>query len=83
MDNGECVFIFPNFSEEIQSRVLNCKKRYGKGVLIFGDSHAKDIFNSYQYLNKNDFLLGISANFCQAHKTIDHCYFKELSNGCF
>ncbi len=62
MDNGECIFSSNNFSIEFKKRILECRKTFGEGVLFFGDSHSKDIFNSYQYLNKKQFR---SWNFCQ------------------
>lgn len=80
IDNGECVVSANNFSIELQSKILDCKKRFGKGILFFGDSHAKDIFNSYQYSKQSKFIIGIAANFCQAHEKISHCYFSELKD---
>ena len=80
IDNGECIFSSNNFSIELQKRILQCEKTFGEGVLFFGDSHSKDIFNSYQYLNKSNFVVGISANFCQAHERINHCFFSYLKD---
>lgn len=78
IDNGECIVNVNQFSTELRERILECKEIFGEGVLFFGDSHAKDIFNSYQYANQSKFIIGITANFCQAHEKINHCYFPEL-----
>ncbi|MBL6693302.1 MAG: acyltransferase [SAR86 cluster bacterium] len=80
IDNSECIFSKNDFSIEFKERILECAKTFGKGVLFFGDSHAKDIFNSYQYLENKKFIVGIAANFCQGHITVNNCYFQELSD---
>ena len=77
-NNNDCIISSNNFSNILELKILECEKKYGKGILFFGDSHAKDIFNSYQHIDQREFIIGISANFCQAHETINHCYFLEL-----
>lgn len=80
IDNGECIIGTDNFSNDLRKKILECNESFGKGVLFFGDSHAKDIFNSYQYNNESRFIIGITANFCQAHESINKCYFGELND---
>lgn len=79
-NNNDCIISSNNFSNVLELKILECEKKYGKGILFFGDSHAKDIFNSFTHLNKSDFIISINANFCQAHNTINHCYYKDLSH---
>jgi len=80
IDNGKCVVNANDFTDELRERILECKEIFGAGILFFGDSHAKDIFNSYQYTSKREFIIGLTANFCQAHEKINHCYFPELGS---
>ena len=47
MDNGECIFSSNNFSTKFKERILECRKTFGEGVLFFGDSHSKDLFNVF------------------------------------
>ena len=78
-NNNECLINVNSFSSDLEAKIIECHAKHGKGILIFGDSHAKDFFNSYLNIRSNNFIIGITANFCQAHTTIEHCYYRELA----
>ena len=73
-NNNDCIINSKNLSNELELKILECEKKYGKGILFFGDSHAKDLFNSYQYTSQREFIIGLSANFCQAGKSFSAIY---------
>ena len=50
------------FSEEFQ----NCKKKHGEFILILGDSHSIDLFNSISKISsQNEFIVGLNKGGCR------------------
>jgi peptidoglycan/LPS O-acetylase OafA/YrhL len=50
------------FRQEFSS----CKKKFGKFILIIGDSHSIDLFNSISKIsNKNEFIISFNAKGCR------------------
>ena len=78
--SGECKFSTEdhNFinNEVFKKRVSNCKKKYDKFLLIIGDSHSQDLFNSFFKLSKYDFIISLSKGNCRppGSKIICHYY---------
>ena len=60
MFEDECNF-FANNSKFLKiERINNCKKKLGKFILIVGDSHAEDLYNSISKVSgKNQFIIGL------------------------
>jgi peptidoglycan/LPS O-acetylase OafA/YrhL len=57
-----------NFFNEIffKDEFLNCKKKYNKFILILGDSHSIDLFNSISKISsKNEFIVGLNQGGCR------------------
>ena len=76
---AECKFSSSksNFSEEVlfKEQFINCKKKYHKFILILGDSHSVDLFNSISKIsNKTEFIIGLNQEGCRP--------FNENSNRC-
>ena len=45
--------------------INNCKKKYNKFILILGDSHSIDLFNSVAKLTKKIFIIGLNRGRCR------------------
>ena len=57
-----------NFFDEIffKDEFLNCKKKYNEFILILGDSHSIDLFNSISKISsKNEFIIGLNKGGCR------------------
>ncbi len=51
---------------------VNCKKNLGKFILILGDSHSLDLFNSLAKVSsKNNFIIGLNKGGCRPSKNED------------
>jgi peptidoglycan/LPS O-acetylase OafA/YrhL len=61
------------FNEEF----LNCKKKYKKFILILGDSHSVDLFNSISKISKkNEFIIGLNKGGCIPYgKNANDCHY--------
>jgi peptidoglycan/LPS O-acetylase OafA/YrhL len=58
----------PDFLNEnfFKKDFLECKKKYNKFILILGDSHSIDLFNSISKVSKNnEFIVGLNRGGCR------------------
>jgi hypothetical protein len=80
-DNGACIFDTRIIDESVMQRIEGCYMHHGSGVLILGDSHAKDLFGALA-LNAGDvkFLVGAVSGGCRAHSPQPDCMYDEISN---
>jgi hypothetical protein len=77
-DDAKCIFKVENINSKIIDKLSICSKKYGKGVLIIGDSHASSLFNMLSYINKNEFLVGITKNGCHLPEKLSICQYDEI-----
>ncbi len=72
-----------NFTDEsfFNEEFLKCKKKFKKFILILGDSHSIDLFNSISKLSKkNEFIVGLNKGWCRPytpHKMVDNCHYSN------
>ena len=79
----ECKFLTEdaNFlnNELFTDRIRTCKKKYNTFLLIIGDSHSQDLFNSFSKLSKYDFIVSISKGNCRPPGSKTKChYYKAI-----
>lgn len=73
-DFSLCRFNVSFITKEVESRLNNCHQRFGDGVLILGDSHAKDLFGMVASRFDHEFLVGVtSTHGCRPHTPKDIC----------
>lgn len=83
IDNGDCIFDIENLNPVSTERILLCSKKHGPGILIFGDSHATNLFNSVFTTNKGryQFIVGITKNGCYLpFYSENNCDYKLIYN---
>ncbi len=81
--NKGCYVWSDTFTKKFESRFNACFKKYGKAVLITGDSHGIDLYNSVAAVTKRPFVASITRGACRAHTTLTvrppyKCHYDQL-----
>ena len=59
-------------------RFSKCKKKFKKFILILGDSHSVDIFNSFSKIsNEKKFIIGLNKGGCRPTDNINKCHYSN------
>ena len=80
---AECKFSSDNsnFIDEtfFKDEFVNCKKKYQKFILILGDSHAIDLFNSISKIsNETEFIISLNQEGCRPfNENTNKCHYKN------
>lgn len=74
-DNGDCHLSFRNVSAELEPRFNACLEKYGKAVVVLGDSHAADVFGAIASQSDRKFILGVSQGGCRPQSTAAKCHY--------
>jgi peptidoglycan/LPS O-acetylase OafA/YrhL len=78
LDNGMCKFWTPNLDENFHSRFLKCYSKFGRAIVVLGDSHAMNIYNALFLATRNDFFVGISTGGCRPNTQLDSCHYDDF-----
>jgi peptidoglycan/LPS O-acetylase OafA/YrhL len=60
------------------NNVKRCYNKYGKAIVILGDSHAINLFNILALSNTYPFIIGISQGSCHPHNPRVECHYDEF-----
>ena len=80
---SECKFssILSNFLNEdfFKNEFYECKKKYKNFILILGDSHSADLFNSISKIsNKDEFIVGLNKGGCRPfNENMKKCHYND------
>ena len=82
MFKSDCKFSTDKTNFLDQKKFINrfneCKKKYKKFILILGDSHSDDIFNSFSKIsNKKKFIVGLNKGGCRPLENLKKCHYLE------
>ena len=55
-----------------------CKSKFGKAIIVLGDSHAMNLFNIISYSGTYPFVIGVSQGGCRAHKSKKTCHYDNF-----
>ena len=61
----------------MRKKISSCKKKYGPGLFVIGDSHAMNIYNLIFSHSNAKFIIGLSTGGCRAHDQ-GNCYYKKF-----
>jgi peptidoglycan/LPS O-acetylase OafA/YrhL len=76
-DFSDCRFSVNYLTVDIELRLKKCLSNYGEGVLILGDSHAKDLFGMVSSRFDNKFVVGIAnTQGCRPHTLKNKCQYE-------
>ena len=78
LDNGMCKFWTPNLDENFYSRFLKCHSKFGRAIVVLGDSHAMNIYNALFLATRSDFFVGISTGGCRPNTQLDSCHYDDF-----
>ena len=78
--DSECHFKFESVGEFSNSEFSLCKEKYGKGIVILGDSHAIDLFNATTMTKGNylPFVLGVVSGGCRINQESGNCSYNDF-----
>ena len=80
---SECSFRENQFTDDLKNRVEACFTKYGKGTLVFGDSHAIGFWRLLNYSasvtsRDSPFVVGISRGGCKPYQERQGCSYQRL-----
>ena len=78
LDNGACKFWTPSLDGNFHSRFLKCHSKFGRAIVVLGDSHAMNIYNALFPTTRSDFLVGIAAGGCRPNTQLDSCHYDDF-----
>jgi peptidoglycan/LPS O-acetylase OafA/YrhL len=74
-DDKACKFHSTSVTPEIEKRFDECAQKFGKALVILGDSHAMNLFNAVYYNTRNPFVFGLSNGGCRPHTPQPQCHY--------
>ncbi len=81
--NDECKFADKNTTIQFVKRVNYCLDKHKEFILIIGDSHGTDVFNSIAYFTKHPFVIGLAQGSCRPDmpdKLRTKCHYQNSIN---
>ncbi|MFT6925932.1 MAG: peptidoglycan/LPS O-acetylase OafA/YrhL [Psychromonas sp.] len=78
-DYSDCRFNVKNLTSTIELRLKKCESSYGAGIMILGDSHAKDLFGMVSSRFNDPFIVGITnSEGCRPHTHKKFCQYEKV-----
>ena len=79
-EQADCIFRVESFDDSLRPQINRCSLKFGKGILVLGDSHAIGVWRLIKRIreNSNDdarFVVGISKGGCKPYKKTPGCTF--------
>lgn len=76
---SDCMIWVRNPNEIDMVKYNNCKREFGKSLVVLGDSHAMNLFNIFSYSKAYPFVLGISQPGCRPHSDKSNCHYDSFN----
>lgn len=58
-----------------------CKDKYKKNaIVVLGDSHSRDLFNSFSSLSEDQFIIGLNEDACRPSDNDNKCHYESSLN---
>ena len=80
MFEDECHIWVKNVNELNYKEFEKCYSSNGKALLIFGDSHAMNLYNIISKSKKFNFVIAVADGGCRIHSLLKKCKFDEFKN---
>lgn len=79
-DNGDCHFHTFDISKGMQTRFAACQRKYGRAIVVLGDSHAVNMYEAISINSDYPFVVGVSSGGCRAHSPSAACPYQRFLN---
>ncbi|MBN8912366.1 MAG: acyltransferase [Rhizobiales bacterium] len=66
-ERKDCQQAHTRISSEFVERFETCFRKYGKGLIVLGDSHGIDMYNAMKSLAGQPFVFGVARAGCRPH----------------
>jgi len=76
-DNKDCNFSSNIINNNFTNKFLKCYDKYGKAIIVLGDSHAINIFNILAKTKEKKFLIGLLKPECRPHDDYKNCQYQD------
>ncbi len=81
LDDDRCRFSLTGIDAESRARMEDCHAAFGPGVLVFGDSHATNLYHAIVRnadAASHPFVIGISENGCHLPDAPAACHYDDI-----
>lgn len=78
LDDGDCHFYGYDMDDDIKRRLDACYEKYGKALLVLGDSHAGNMFRALSVSSSHRFVVGLSHAGCRPHSPSNACQYGRV-----
>jgi peptidoglycan/LPS O-acetylase OafA/YrhL len=80
-DDGECRFNKAVLDEKLKRRIRECRRKYGAGIGVLGDSHAIDLFGVITSRDDSGpFVVGLISGGCRPHDKTVGCQYDAFAD---
>ena len=76
--NGDCHFWNNAVNDKIVKKFDQCVSKYGKAIVILGDSHAMNLYNIVAKADFYPFVMGISKGGCRPQYNAPRCHYNAF-----
>ncbi len=76
--DGECRLWVLNTDALPKDVVRKCHARFGKALVVLGDSHAMNVYNILAKTGKFPFVLGVSQGGCRPYDDVKSCHYRSF-----
>lgn len=76
--NEECILWTPDARRITNKKLKYCFDRYGKSLVIVGDSHAINLFNILAKTKISPYIIGVSKGGCRPGDLKEKCHYEDF-----
>jgi hypothetical protein len=79
-EHGDCHFYAPKPDEQIGRHFDHCFEKYGKAIVVIGDSHAIDLYEGLALTAEAPFVFGLAELGCWPHTPDTGCQLDKIAS---
>lgn len=76
--NKNCKIFTDNPKNLSQKQLNECSKKFGKALVIIGDSHAINVYNIFSKSKNINFIIGLAKGGCRLHSDRPTCQYESF-----
>jgi len=77
-DNGDCHFHGFDVDDQWKGRFIGCQKKYGKAIVVLGDSHGANMYEAVSLNTPYPFVVGMAQGGCRPHSPKSECPYQRF-----